>query len=57
MANTGLRRYEALMLRKEWELLGERLRILSTEGASTKSAGWRDGRAAFAATITVLSLC
>lgn len=42
MANTGLRRYEALMLRKEWELLGQRLRILSTEGARTKSARWRE---------------
>lgn len=41
MANTGLRRSEALMLRKEWDL-GEKLRILSTEGARTKSARWRE---------------
>lgn len=41
MANTGVRRGEALNLR--WEhVLKDRLRVLSEEGARTKSARWRE---------------
>ena len=41
MANTGLRRSEALMLRREWDM-GDRLRILSSADARTKSGKWRE---------------
>lgn len=41
MANTGVRRGEALLLRKEWDL-GDRLRILSLDEARTKSGRWRE---------------
>lgn len=41
IANTGLRRGEALMLRRQWDL-GDRLHILSEEGERTKSGRWRE---------------
>lgn len=41
MANTGLRRGEALHLRRE-HVLRDRIRVLSEEGARTKSGKWRE---------------
>lgn len=41
MANTGLRRGEALHLRRE-HVLKDRLHVLSEENARTKSTRWRD---------------
>lgn len=40
MANTGMRRTEALMARRSW-VQGDTLFILSEEGARTKSGKWR----------------
>lgn len=41
MANTGLRRGEALNLRRAW-VLGDTIRILSTDEERTKSGEWRE---------------
>jgi len=41
LANTGMRRKEAMNLK--WDcVLGKHIRIISVEGARTKSQGWRD---------------
>lgn len=43
MANTGLRRNEALMARRDW-IQGDTLYIRSEQGARTKSGKWRSVR-------------
>lgn len=55
MANTGIRRREALQLK--WDrVLPERIRIVSREGARTKSGKWRDVPLSESAQVALLRL-
>lgn len=56
LANTGLRRGEALQLRKQW-VLTDRLQVVSQEGERSKSGRWREVPLSPAGREAVEALC